>query len=340
MKLSHYSLIFVLLAAGALTGCGTPSVQATEIIPPTETSAPPAATSTATLPAPTSTTVIEPTHTAEPTIRAEATLSVAISVENLNLRAGPSTTYAILGSYPEDTDVIVTARVLGSEWVRVLMPDEKTGWMSAELLGLGEDAAFLPLEEVTESIVVSGRVIDSDARPIGGVTVAVLQRLAETTLRADAVTDAEGYWYAYIPKESAGIWEVQVIGADCASWINDEACNISGHFLYNYRFIFEPPPISPFLFLYQTADAHITGLLTDADDQPLSMRVFAERSDGAYVFVDATEDGQFTLPVGAGSWSVYAMQYNPNLEGERVTVTVLSGLDPEPIFLKAPVEED
>ena len=200
MKLSHLSLIFVLLAAGALAGIGAPAVQPTQSVLPSETSAPPAATATATLPAPTSTTVIEPTPTAEPTIRAEATLSVEITVENLNLRAGPSTTYAILASYPKNTDVIVTARVPGSEWVRVLMPDEKTGWMSAELLGLGEDVAYLPLEEVTESIVVSGRVIDSDARPIDHVVVAVLQRLAESTLRADAVTDAEGYWYAYIPK--------------------------------------------------------------------------------------------------------------------------------------------
>ena len=133
---------------------------------------------------------------------------------------------------------------------------------------------------------------------------------------------------------------MQLISAQCASWINDETCNLSGHFLFNYRVIFEPPPLSPFLFLYQTSDANITGLLTDADDKPVSMRVFAERSDGAYVFVDSTEEGQFTLPVGAGSWSVYAMQYNPNKEGERVTVQVQSGVNPEPIFLKAPVKED
>lgn len=337
MKSGRFSILFVLLLVLILSGCGqpdaTPEVSATQTNPPTQP--PPTQT-----PQPPATQTPEPEPTQTPTSHPLGTQTAVVPVENLNLRAGPGTTYAILASYPTNTQLLVLSRVPGDEWVRVQLADEKIGWMSAELLGLGENAAYLPLEDVTDSIMVSGRVIDSTGKPVDKVNIAVMQRLKDGTLRTDAVSNADGYWYAYIPKESVGIWEVQVVGTDCASWIYDSACNNTGHFLYNYRFIFEPPPSSPFLFMYQTADAFITGQVTNAEGTPVSIRVFAERTDGAYVYVVSNEAGQFSLPVGAGSWKVYSMQYNPNLEGESVTVQVQSGVNPEPVYIKAPVKKE
>ena len=340
MRFSNFSLLCIFLVAIFLAGC-SPTVNQLTLMPSaTETGIPAAPSSTATLPEPTTTYTPQPLPTNTPTPPPAGTQGVVVPVDNLNLRAGPGTTYAILNSYPVNTELFVVARVPGNEWVRVKLADDKTGWMSAELLGLGENVAYLPLEEVTDSIMVTGRVIDSEGKPVNMVTIAVMQRLASSTLRTDAITDQDGYWYAYIPKESAGMWEVQVISAGCTSWIYDETCNIVDHFLYNYRFIFEPPPISPFLFMFQIADAYITGEVTNADGVPVSMRVFAERSDGAYVYVLSNEAGQFTLPVGAGSWKVYSMQYNPNLEGESVSVQVETGIDPEPVSIKAPVKKE
>jgi hypothetical protein len=266
-------------------------------------------------------------------------MSAEVGVTNLNLRAGPSTIYAILASYPENTEVLVVSRVPGNEWVRVQMPDEVTGWMSADLLDLGENVAYLPLEEVTESIVVSGRVMDSQARPVDGVNVAVLQRLADGNLRTDAITDEDGYFYAYVPQQSVGYWEAQIVGISCDSWIMDENCNLKDHFLYNFRTIFELPPLSPLVFFYQVADSHITGIVSDANGGPVSLRVFAERPDGAYAYVQSDENGAFSIPVGTGTWSVYAIQLTPNLEGEPVSVQVDSQSEPEPISLLAPVSE-
>ena len=337
MKSARFSILFVLILVMLFSGCAqpeaSPEVAATQTNPPTQ----PLPSQTL---QPTFTHTPEPLPTETPTPHPVGTQAAVVPVENLNLRAGPGTTYAILGSYPIDTQLTVLSRVPGDEWVRVQTSDEKTGWMSSALLGLGENAAYLPLEDVTDSIMVSGRVIDSTGKPVDKVNIAVIQRLKAGALRTDAISNADGYWYAYIPKESVGIWEAQVMGADCASWIYDSACNLSGHFLYNYRYIFEPPPSSPLLFMYQTADAFITGELTNAEGTPVSMRVFAERSDGAYVFTASNQEGKFSLPVSGGSWKVYSMQYNPDLEGESVTVQVESGINPETVYIKAPVKKE
>lgn len=340
MKRSQTILTFLAAAALLIAGCAAqPTALPTESIQPSATSIPPTATFTATLPPPTATVEPSPTVVSTETPHPIATMSAEVGVENLNLRAGPSTIYAILASYPEGTEVQVVARVPGNEWVRVQMPDDVTGWMAAELLDLGEEVAYLPLEEVTESIIVSGRVIDSQARAVDGVSVAVLQRLVEGSLRTDSVTDEDGNFYAYLPQQSIGIWEAQIVSVNCDSWIMDENCNLQEHFLYNYRIIFELPPLSPVVFLYQVADTNLSGTVTNAEGEGVSLRVFAERSDGAYVYTQSGENGSFSLPVGAGTWNVYAIQLSPNLEGEPLTVEVAAGVEPEPISIQAPAAE-
>lgn len=336
-----WMMICLLVLVGLLAGCAPAQTPApTQTAEPSVTSVPPTPTLTATLPPePTATEMPPPTEAPTETPHPIATMSAEVGVANLNLRAGPSTIYAILASYPEGTEVLVLSRVPGNEWVRVQMPDEITGWMSADLLNLGEEAAYLPLEEVTESYVISGRVIDSQARPVDGVNVAVLQRLVDGSLRTDAITDEDGNFYAYVPQQSVGIWEAQIVGVNCDSWIMDENCNLREHFLYNFRVIFEMPPLSPIVFFYQSADTAITGMVSNAAGDPVSLRVFAERSDGAYSYALSDENGRFSVPVGGGTWSVYAIQLSPNLEGDPVTVQVTAGVEPEPIFLQAPASE-
>lgn len=338
MKLSLKGLMITLLIGFLLAGCGAETtMEPTVVVQPSATQVPPTATATSIPPTPTE--LPPPTETPTPTPRPIATTRAEVGVTNLNLRAGPSTIYAILGSYPEGTEILVVARVPGNEWVRVQTEDGASGWMAAELLDIADEVAYLPLEEVTESIVISGRVIDSDAKPVDGVDVAVLQRLTDVNLRTDAVTDQDGYFYAYIPTQSAGIWEAQIVGVLCTSRIMDENCSLKDHFLYNYRVIFEPPPISPILFFYQVSDVQITGQLVNADGEPVSLRVFAERNDGAYAYAQADENGNFSIPAGPGIWRVYAIQYNPNLEGAPVTVQIVQGEALTPITINAPVPE-
>ncbi len=338
MKISQ-TLLVILMAVILFTACAPkPTPEPFIAVTPSATDIPPTATATAS-PSPTETTQPIPTETPTPTPHPIVTMSAKVNVETLNLRAGPSTIYAILGSFPEDTELLVLSRVLGNEWVRVQMPDGTIGWMSAALLDIADQAPYLPLEEVTESILISGRVIDSNALPVNGINVAVLQRLTNANLRTDAKTNEDGYFYAFIPKESAGTWEAQVIGADCTSRILNENCELSEYYLYSYRVIFDIPLISPILFMYQAAETQIAGTLTDAEGKPANLRVFAERSDGAYAYVQSGEDGKFSIPAGQGFWTVYAIQYNPNLKGEPVSVQITAGETPQPIDLKAPSPE-
>ena len=339
MKLQHILLLVTIITSLLLAACVTAQpAEPSPAAPSDSTQAAPVASATPT-PPPTSTatSIPSPTETLTPTPHPIATMSALVSIASLNLRAGPSTIYAVLGAYPEDTELLAVARVPGNEWVRVQTADGKTGWMAAEWLDLDDEVAYLPLEEVTESIMVAGRVIDSDAMPVEGALVAVLQRLTGETLRTDAVSGEDGYFYAYIPKQSIGIWEAQIVGLNCTSRLMNENCNLKEHFYYSYRVIFEPPPISPILFLFQVATTYISGTLTDAEDKPVTLRVFAERSDGAYAFALADNEGGFSIPVGPGTWKVYAMQYNPNLEGEAVTVEIVAEEPPDPVSIKAPV---
>jgi SH3-like domain-containing protein len=333
--------LLLLLLTGGIAACGSSQTEVpTAAVIPTETPEPPQPTSTATVILPTSTPQPSPTATFTATPHPVGTMNAKISSENLNLRAGPSTIYVILASYPKDTSLVILGKAVGDEWVEVEMPDGKTGWMSVDLLTLDGEVTYLPIVDVPEGYLVTGRVIDSDAQPVDGSDVAVLQRLNNTTLRTDAITDQEGYFYVYLPKQSIGYWEAQVVGIGCSSRIVDENCNLKGYFVYTYRQLFQIPPISPMVFLYQAATTQITGTLSDAEGKPVSMRVFAGRSDGAYSYSIANTEGKFSIPVGDGIWDVYAIQTTTNAEGTHVTVSVYAGEEPAPISLAAPVAEE
>jgi SH3-like domain-containing protein len=329
-------LAIVLIAACSPRQTEAPTIAAI----PTDTPEPPRPTSTATVVPPTSTPQPPPTATFTATPHPVGTMNAQISSENLNLRAGPSTIYVIVASYPKDTSLVVLGKAMGDEWVEVEMPDGKTGWMSVDLLVLEGEVAYLPIVDVPEGYLVTGQVIDSDAQPVDGADVAVLQRLKNTTLRSDSMTNSEGYFFAYLPKQTIGYWEAQVVGIGCNSRIVDENCNLKGYFLYTYRQLFQIPPLSPMVFLFQSATTQITGTLSDAEGKPVSMRVFAGRSDGAYSYTVAGTDGKFSLPVGDGIWEVYAIQTSTNAEGESVTVNVYAGEEPAPIALAAPTTEE
>lgn len=72
-----------------------------------------------------------------------AGLTARITIDGLNLREGPDTTFNILGSIPVNTQVTVLARnENGSWWYICCLPNTETrGWASAQLLAADFDAA-------------------------------------------------------------------------------------------------------------------------------------------------------------------------------------------------------
>ncbi|MCJ7624142.1 MAG: SH3 domain-containing protein [Anaerolineaceae bacterium] len=338
MRLSG-SVLLIMIVAVLLVGCGpteTPQPAPTTV-PPSATPLPPTATNTAS-PVPPTDAPPQPTATLTSTATPHpiSTMSALVSVASLNLRSGPSTMYQVQSAYPEDTAAIVLGKAPGDEWVFVEMPDGETGWMSVQLLDLDGDVAYLPVEEITDSQVISGRVIDSSAEPVNGVNVAVLKRLVDATLRTDAYSGEDGTFYAYIPLDSTGNWEAQIVGVRCDSRIVDDNCNIDGHIVYSSRILFEPTLFSPLVFMYEIATATINGTVADAGGQPVSMRIFADRSDGAYSYILSAASGEFLIPASDGVWDVYAIQYNPNVEGDHVTVQVVNGQQVGSVNLVAP----
>jgi hypothetical protein len=338
MRLSG-SVLLIMMAALLLVSCGTteiPEAATVTTVPPSVTPLPPTATRTASPVPATDTPQPTATLTFTATPHPIGTMNAVVSVLSLNLRSGPSTLSQVKAAYPEDTTVIVLGKAPGDEWVFVQVPDGETGWMSVQLLDLDGDVAYLPLEEIPDNQVISGKVIDSSSEPVNGVNIAVLKRLVDSTLRTDAYSGEDGTFYAYIPLDSTGNWEAQIVGVRCDSRIVDDTCNIDGYIVYSSRVLFEPTLFSPMVFMYEIATTTISGTVADVGGQPVSMRVFADRSDGAYSYTLSSTNGEFLIPASDGVWDIYAIQYNPRIEGEHVTIQVIDGQHPESINLVAP----
>ena len=130
----------------ALTGCSleallpataTSTPSATPTSPPTDTATPTlTATATATF-----TLTNTPTATATPTNTAKPTATPTVfalvrSQRRVNVRSGPGTQFAALGSLAPESGVQVIGQNDDEDWYQVLLEDGEEGWVSASLLRL------------------------------------------------------------------------------------------------------------------------------------------------------------------------------------------------------------
>jgi len=143
----------LLALCGLLAGCSLDALlpsTATATREPTPTPAPPTATplATATPTAPptatqtstatsTSTPTVTPTATASATPTATPTVfAVVRSQQRVNVRAGPSTSYAAIGSLAPASGVQVIGTNEDEDWYQVRLDEGDEGWVSAALLRL------------------------------------------------------------------------------------------------------------------------------------------------------------------------------------------------------------
>jgi hypothetical protein len=228
MSMRSLTFVIILLLAIGLTGCLPGNQQipenepdeniAAENVPfipetlPTETPNPPTAT---------------PIPTVEP---APQVIEAEISAATLNLRSGPSMLHNIISQYQQGEIVKVLGRAPGNEWVKILAIDNKTGWMFITHLTLNQNVEILPILEITESLVVKGKVVDASGNGIPGIQVAVTRLGGAQRVRVDGTSLADGTFYAYAPAEYQGTWIASVVGIDCASPIVDANCRYAGVF--------------------------------------------------------------------------------------------------------------
>lgn len=78
--------------------------------------------------------------------RAQETAGAWVNTYALNVRAGPGVGYQIVDVVTRGEELAVTHRVAGSDWVRVITPDEVAGWVNPLYLASNlKPFTFLPL---------------------------------------------------------------------------------------------------------------------------------------------------------------------------------------------------
>ncbi|MEN4010407.1 MAG: SH3 domain-containing protein [Chloroflexota bacterium] len=215
-------LVTILLFAVLGSGCNV-LVQPT----PTPTAAftstplPPTAT-----PSPSPTPL--PTTTPTPTVTPFAPFDARTSVDYVNIRSNPGYLFAIESSVRRGTTLRVQGKSPGGEWISVEAPNGARGWVFAQLLESAVDLQAVPVLAIEDAITVMGRVVDRTGQPISGIQFMITQGEPPNQLRTDAVTDAEGVFYAYMPRSVRGDWVVEFTAVACTSNTMDENCNCLG----------------------------------------------------------------------------------------------------------------
>ncbi len=149
---------------------------------------------------------------------------VRTTAQNVNLRTNPGTLFAVSRVMPEGTRLQVLGLSPGQEWVSVLNDEGINGWVQRWLLEEFPTGEF-PILEPGNVVEITGRVLDENGLPVSGIGYAILGQSGSKSLRTDAVTDATGTFYAYLPLSVSGTWTVSHISVSCTSNTMDSNCN-------------------------------------------------------------------------------------------------------------------
>jgi hypothetical protein len=149
-------------------------------------------------------------------------------VDNLNLRMGPGALFQVSHVLVKNTKLKVIGRVPGKEWLNVMNDENIVGWVNVDWVKGGHDGPPPPIVQPADAILVTGKVVDSSASPVTGINFAIEQKTASKSLRTDAATDADGIFYAYLPKHLSGVWTVSFVSTLCTSNTMDANCHCTG----------------------------------------------------------------------------------------------------------------
>lgn len=170
-------LLVILFLLAASCGTGTPAPVTEALASPTNSpSAAPSATETPPAPTPTPT----------------AALIAGLLTAEVNVRAGPGTTYESLGLLGSSEAVQINLQSDDGQWYRILYPDapDGYGWVSAKYVTLSEPTSFfatVPNQQIPRGVIY-GRVLQRlNVRAGPGTTFEALG-----LLEADAIVVLKG----------------------------------------------------------------------------------------------------------------------------------------------------
>jgi hypothetical protein len=146
-------------------------------------------------------------------------------VDNLNLRSNPGYLFPALLMMQKDTSLLVRGQSPGGEWISVQMPSNESGWVFAKLLVSDHPLDLIPFIQPENVQLVKGHVVDANNQPVTGVQFAITQGQGTNAPRNDAMTDAIGDFYAFMPLTASGEWYVSYVAIACTSNLMDANCN-------------------------------------------------------------------------------------------------------------------
>jgi hypothetical protein len=219
LPVSFSLLLVTVLGAGclALPAVPTPDKLGT-VVAATLTSMPVDPTQAATTPIPvTFTAIVLP---ASSTPEAIGTYYVYTSAQNVNLRVNPGSLFKVSRVLAQGTKLQLLGYAPGKRWLNVENSEGVIGWVGADFASGGFDGPQLPLVNPKDVLLVTGRVLDANGKPVGGIGFAITQG----TKREDASTDETGTFYAFLPTKFSGNWDVGFVSIACTSNTMDANC--------------------------------------------------------------------------------------------------------------------
>lgn len=168
-----------------------------------------------------------PTDAVTPVVTVSGPYYIYTGAQNVNLRTQPGALFPVSRVMAQGTRLQVLGLARGGEWISVLNDEGINGWVGILTVDVFPASQF-PFVEPTDSQLLVGRVLDANGLPVSGINFAIEQRTASKSLRTDAATDTDGYFYAYLPKHISGVWTVSYVSTLCTSNTMDANCQCKG----------------------------------------------------------------------------------------------------------------
>ena len=123
------------------------------------------------------------------------------------------------------------------------------GWVDVRFVSSVPDLTQIPAILPSNVFVIRGRVLDQSGKPAQFIQFAVTQGSGNTAPRTDATTNADGLFYAYLPDNQSGTWDVGFVAYGCGYGFSG-SCNRSGSVFPESTTVTLPPSDTPLEFIW------------------------------------------------------------------------------------------
>jgi len=146
-------------------------------------------------------------------------------VDNLMFRVNPGYLFPALRVLQEGKEFLVLGQAPGGDWLRVRSAENEEGWLFTALVVFDREITTIPVIQPEGVQIVTGRVADQNGVPVSGMHFTIIQGTGTEAPRNDAMTDANGNFYLFMPQDASGEWTLAYTAYSCKSNKVDAECN-------------------------------------------------------------------------------------------------------------------